>query len=107
MPKSKRSKACDIPPKVKRAVLERDGGLCVVCFRSGIPNAHYIPRSLGGLGIEENIVTLCDDCHRDYDNGYNKDINLRKEYGEIIRAYLDKHYPDFPKDKRFYNRWVR
>lgn len=24
-----------------------------------MPNAHYIARAQGGLGIEENIVTLC------------------------------------------------
>lgn len=102
MPKSKRSKACDIPPKIKRAAHERDKGLCVVCGKQGIPNAHYIPRSLGGLGIEENIVTLCIECHHEYDNG-----TKRKEYGEIIRQHLDRHYPDFPNDKRFYNRWVK
>ena len=59
--KSKRTKATDIPQKVKQAVWERDGGRCVVCgcCRNVMPNAHFIPRSKGGLGIEENIVTLC------------------------------------------------
>ena len=102
MAKSNRSKACDIPPKVKLAVYERDKGLCVVCGRQGIPNAHYIPRSLGGLGIEENIVTMCLECHREYDQGHK-----RREIGEIVMAYLDKHYPGFPDEKRIYNRWVK
>lgn len=54
--KSKRSKATDIPQKVKQAVWERDGGRCVVCgcCRNVMPNAHFISRSKGGLGIEEN-----------------------------------------------------
>lgn len=81
---------------------ERDNGRCVVCGAYGIPNAHYIPRSLGGLGIEENIVTMCLDCHREYDHG-----TKRKEYAERIIAYLDKHYPGFPDEKRIYNRWVK
>lgn len=29
--KSKRAKATDIPPEVKKAVYERDRGLCVIC----------------------------------------------------------------------------
>lgn len=100
--KSARSKACDISPKVRQAVYDRDDGACVVCGALGIPNAHYIPRSLGGLGIEENIVTLCDRCHHEYDFG-----GQRQQYGDKIRAYLDKHYPGFPEEKRIYNRWVK
>ena len=59
--KSKRSKATDIPMSVKKKVWERDCGRCVVCGNhcNVMPNAHYIPRSKGGLGIEENIITLC------------------------------------------------
>lgn len=100
--KSARSKACDISQEVRQAVYDRDEGGCVVCNRLGIPNAHYISRSLGGLGIEQNIVTLCEKCHHEYDNG-----SKHKEYGDIIREYLDNHYPGFPDEKRFYNRWVK
>lgn len=98
--KSKRSKACDISPRVRKAVYERDRGCSVISGRPGIPNAHYIPRSAGGLGIEQNVVTLTLEEHHDYDNG-----GRRKEYGEIIKAYLDQQYPGFPDEKRIYNRW--
>ena len=27
----------------------------------------------GGLGIEQNVVTLCIQCHHDYDNGKDGD----------------------------------
>ena len=59
--KSKRAKALDISKQVKEIVFARDKGKCVVCGNSYnvMPNAHYIPRSKGGLGIEQNIVTLC------------------------------------------------
>jgi hypothetical protein len=71
----------------------------------GAPNMHFIPRGAGGLGIVENIVCGCAECHRVYDNGYHKDINMRDYYGGIIREHLDEHYPGFPDEKRFYNRW--
>jgi hypothetical protein len=97
---SKRSKACDIPPKVRLAVSERDGGLSIISGRPGISNVHYIPRSAGGLGIEQNIVTLTVEEHHDYDNG-----GKRREYKAIIKAYLDKCYPGFPDEQRLYDRW--
>ena len=59
--KTKRSKATDIPMSVKQKVWERDKGMCVVCGNNYnvMPNAHFISRSKGGLGIEQHIVTLC------------------------------------------------
>ena len=97
---SKMSKATDIPLKVRNKVKARDGGLCIVCGRPGIPNAHYIRRSQGGLGIEENIVTLCPECHHDFDNG-----SRRKEIGDYIGDYLERFYPNFPDEKRRYNKY--
>lgn len=98
--KSKRSKACDITQKVKQIVYERDGGLCVICHNPGMPNAHYIRRSQGGLGIEQNVVTLCMKCHNDYDNG-----NYRAKYGEIIREYLSSIYEGWNEGDLIYNKW--
>ena len=98
--KSKRSKACDISPKVRQVVYERDGGLCVYCGKQGIPNAHYIPRGQGGLGIEENIVTLCPDCHHLYDNG-----GMREEYGKQIKEYLQSQYENWDSMNLKYDKW--
>ena len=97
--KSRRSKACDISPEVKRIVYARDGGLCVICHRPGDPNAHYIPRSHGGLGIEENVVTLCRFCHDAFDNG-----PYRAEFGGAIRDYLSKYYKDWDERKLIYRK---
>ena len=85
----KMTKATSIPESVKRKVYARDGG-----------NAHYIRRSHGGLGIEENIVTLCPQCHHDFDNGFR-----REEIGAWLSEYLDKWYPDFPDEKRIFNKY--
>lgn len=98
--KSKRSRACDITAKVKRAVWERDGHRCIICgSSSAMPNAHYIPRSKGGLGIEQNIVTLCQNCHYMTDQSIN-----RPYYLAFIKAYLEKHYPGFSDRERVYRK---
>lgn len=94
------TKATSIPIEVKKKVYMRDGGKCVVCGKPGLPNAHYIRRSQGGLGIEENVVTLCPECHHDYDNGFK-----REEIGAWLSEYLDKWYPDFPDEKRVYSKY--
>ena len=91
---------CDISPKVRQAVYERDGGLCIICGRQGLPNAHYIPRSKGGLGIEQNIVTLCIKCHHDFDNG-----TKRTEYGKSIKKYLQGKYTNWNEKKLVYDKW--
>ena len=96
----KMTKATSISQKVKDKVKARDGGRCIICGRPGIPNAHYIRRSQGGLGIEENIVTLCPECHHDFDNG-----SKRKEIGDYIAEYLERWYPDFPNKKRVHNKY--
>lgn len=97
----KRTKALAISKAVKAAVYARDGGCCVLCGSPyGLPVCHYISRAQSGLGIEENIVTLCADCHREYDQGYN-----RQEIREELRAYLERHYPDWDESKLIYNKW--
>lgn len=65
----RRTKALAIPPKVKAQVWDRDLHRCVLCGSPyAFPDAHYISRAQGGLGIPENVVTLCRPCHDRYDN---------------------------------------
>lgn len=88
--KHSQTKKYEIPPKVKVKVWERDNHKCIFCGRYvdwTKANAHYIPRGLGGLGIEENIFTACDDCHREQDNGLNSDVLT-----EYARIYLTNIY---------------
>lgn len=89
--KTKRSKACDIPHRVKECVWERDGGRCIICGnQNAMPNSHYIRRSQGGLGVEQNVVTMCQYCHASYDQGRGREAI--KSYTE---AYLRSIYPDW------------
>lgn len=98
--KSKRTKATNISKKVKEIVYARDNGMCIVCGKQGLPNAHYVRRSQGGLGIEQNIVTLCLKCHSDFDNGLK-----RKEIENIIKEYLKSKYPDWNELDLGYDKW--
>lgn len=98
---NKRAKACDISQRVKKSVWERDQGLCVLCCRPGAPNAHFISRAHGGLGIEENVVTLCLRCHDTYDHG---DRQTREYLKGRLRGYLAHIYPDWDETELIYRK---
>jgi len=99
MRKHKRAKALDISKEVKDIVWERDNG-CVFCgSREAMPNAHYIPRSQGGLGIEQNVVTACIKCHFDLDQTIK-----RKEMLKVVKEYLELQYPNFTDEERIYKK---
>lgn len=88
---NKRTKATDIPQTVKKKVWERDGHRCIVCGNpEAMPHGHFVRRSKGGLGIEQNIVTLCTRCHHEFDNGKNG-----MHYQAIVRDYLKAHYKNW------------
>ena len=82
------TKATAIPAAVKKSVWERDCGRCVICgsINAG-PHCHFVRRSQGGLGIEQNIWTGCDTCHREFDSE-GRSGQLHKE----VRAYLRGWY---------------
>lgn len=101
--KSRRSKACDISMKVKEKVFARDGGRCVICGNAYnvMPNAHYISRAKGGLGIEQNIFTACTNltnlkCHSRFD-----DYGIGKE--KVI-ANFKKHYENWNEEDLYYKK---
>ena len=99
--KSKRAKACDITKAVKDAVWERDGGRCIICGSyQAMPNSHYIKRSKGGLGIEENVTTMCLTCHDAYDG------IERNKLKPIVKAHLQSKYPDWDEKKLIYNKYT-
>lgn len=99
--KSRRAKATDISQKVKKVVWERDNHCCICCGSPySMPNAHYISRAKGGLGIEENVVTLCLRCHNAYDNS-----TQRHYFENRIRDYLKNIYgEDWKEEKLIYKK---
>lgn len=98
---NKRTKATSISFKVKQEVYIRDCGKCIFCGRPGYPEAHYISRARGGLGISENIITACRECHRKMDSSTE-----RERYLNRAAAYLNILYPGFPNEMRIYKKGV-
>lgn len=101
---SKRAMACDISPDTRYKVWKRDDGCCVWCGRRGgyvFPEAHFIPRSKGGLGIPENILTLCRPCHDMFDNGDRRQKALMRDY---FREYFKRFYPEWEEKNLYYHK---
>lgn len=99
---SKRAKALSISKATKDKVWERDNHRCVYCHSpNAFPEAHFISRSKGGLGVEYNIITLCRKCHQRYDNGLR---NEREQMRDYFREYLKSHYIDWDEDNLIYRR---
>ena len=98
--RSQRSKACDIPKKVKDAVWERDRRRCILCGSpEAMPNSHYVKRSAGGLGIEENVTTMCLRCHEAFDGPRRDELMPR------VRRYLQSRYPSWDEKKLVYRKY--
>lgn len=98
---SKASKACDISPSVRKEVMERDGGRCIICeSMQGIQIAHYISRARLGLGIAKNLACLCHRCHFEYDNG-----KLHSEIKNAFNGYLNANYEGWDEAELTYKKW--
>lgn len=100
---SKRSKACEISKKVKEKVWKRDNEHCIICGKwvpVSCANAHYIKRSQGGLGIEQNIVTMCPECHYEEDHGQDTQL-----YEDKIKIYLRTKYKDWKIENLIYKKY--
>lgn len=96
----KRTQALAISKAVKDAVFERDLQRCVWCGSSaGLPEAHFISRAQSGLGIEENVVTLCRPCHDLYDHS-----GRRQEIRNFLALYLATCYIGWDESKLVYKK---
>ena len=79
-----------ISQETRDRVYERDSydgwPCCVYCGSPrNIEVHHYIERSRGGKGIEQNLICLCTRCHTKVHNG----DDTIKHY---IESYLHDHY---------------
>jgi len=62
-----------ISDRVRQAVLNRDGRRCIFCRSTRRLELHHVTkRSQGGPHVEDNLVTLCHDCHARTDWPYAK-----------------------------------
>ena len=94
------TKATSISAATKKAVWARDFCRCVVCgsINAG-PHCHFIRRSQGGLGVEQNIWTGCDTCHMAFDSeGTDGPLHER------MRDYFRTLYPGWDESKLVYKK---
>ena len=88
----------------RSAILHRDNYTCQCCGKKNCRlEVHHIKfRSNGGTDNEENLITLCEDCHKGVHAGIvvlnkkpKKSKNLKHTtHMSIIRSRLLKKYPD-------------
>lgn len=87
----------------REAILHRDNYTCQCCGKKNtrLEVHHIIYRSQGGTSDEDNLITLCEDCHKDIHNGKiiltkkPKKLNIKyATHMSIIRSQLLKVYPE-------------
>lgn len=82
-PKAREVTKRRLRPKQKERIFDRDGHQCKICRKkqSDCPEielqAHHIrPFAQGGLTIDENLITLCSECHQSLDPHFQPDLFL-------------------------------
>lgn len=110
----KRTRQLEFSTKTRERIKQRDNHRCIFCnlgyhmesttsLGYGIQSImHYIPRSKGGLGIEQNGALGCQYHHELLDNG-NK--GLREEMLGIFKGYLMGFYPDWNEEDLIYKKY--
>ena len=93
---------------------ERDGGQCIFCqmgFHMRCKNnymysiydtMHFVNKSQGGLGVEQNGAIGCRYHHNMLDNGSK---GLREQMIDLFRIYLQNLYSDWDENELKYNKW--
>lgn len=98
---SDRTRRCNITPKVRKEVKERDCDCCIFCGSTyGVQICHIVPRSRGGLGIPQNLVCGCISCHAKMDQSTQRQAMLDR-----AQEYLQSIYPDFDDTSKVYQKW--
>lgn len=110
----KRARKAEFSTKARRIIEERDNG-CIFCqMRYHMEKAyemdlcvfsimHFIPRSSGGLGVEQNGAVGCQYHHDMLDNGNG---GYREEMLELFEEYLSSMYEDWNKESLKYDKWA-
>ena len=101
--KHKLTKATDIPTALKKKVWERDKHRCIFCgtiVQWDLANSHFIKRSQLGLGIEQNIMTNCEQCHELFERSPK-----RKQMKEQAKQYFMSLYPSWNEKKLVYKKY--
>ena len=92
----------EISPKVRKRVQDRDSwegrNCCIYCGNPyGVEQHHFVERSRGGMGIEQNLVSLCHRCHQRLHSGETEIKNFCWEY-------LQEKYPGWEEKDLIYRK---
>ena len=111
---SKRAHKTEFSAKTRKTIEARDNG-CIFCQMdyhmekaywmdlNTFSIMHFIPRSSGGLGVEENGAVGCQYHHDMLDNGNS---GHREEMLELFEEYLSSLYDGWDKSKLKYDKWA-
>ena len=106
-----RTKALQIPYKVKNIVWMRQGGRSVWSGKMISVEeccCHFVSRARSGLGIEENVVGLTTEEHRIFDlNEPGDHKELQERMREKAREHLKAFYPGWCEDDLKYKKWYQ
>lgn len=75
--------------KLHEKVWQRDDCCCAICgqfIEAGVKAHHEPPKSKGGQDIEENLITLCNECH------HQRHFGEVKKYEAMCKDYLNSMY---------------
>ena len=109
----KRTKALQFDACTRQIIKERDR-YCIFCrigYHMDSTNAlayqiqqimHIVPRSQGGLGVEQNGVLGCQHHHSMLDNGND---GCREEMMQYIEMYMKDKYPGWNRELLIYKKW--
>lgn len=109
----KRTKALRFDNETIQTIINRDE-YCIFCnmayhlpehldYAQGIFDImHIVPKSQGGLGVEENGVLGCRYHHQMLDNGNE---GLRDEMMKIIDNYMELKYPGWDRSVLVYQKY--
>ena len=77
---------CDYLGLLKELKNER-GNKCQICEKKSNQIHHIIPRRIGGSNNKDNLLLICNNCHRIIESLiYSSDIGKRRECGRRIQA---------------------
>lgn len=101
-------KHTQIDAKTAQAVRSRDvfdeWPCCIACGKpskdpqgKSLEIHHVVPRGIGGMGIEQNLVLLCHECHSKVTDG-DESIHER------CKEYLQSRYENWNESDQIYKR---
>lgn len=101
---AKKPKRTDASNTRKAQIRAKKCAACrICCLTESVDPHHLIPRSLGGLWTESNIVGLCRRCHDDVERRHPDALYALRarltdaEYSYVVNkageGFMDRYYP--------------